>query len=104
MSIADEITREVIYTDHNVADDARIEVVISMHQGRPVANIRVPKFPIADWPTASDIREPDLLRSYAHCMLQAAEEMERIGGAYVPEINFGDRGQAVDAAGECNAH
>lgn len=78
MTIADEITREVAFTDYECADSARIEVVVTMAASGPLCNIRMPAFPTASFPVADDIKEPDVLRSYAHCLLKAADEMERM--------------------------
>ena len=78
MTIADEITREVVFTDYECADSARIEVVVTQASSGPLCNIRMPSFPAASFPGADDIKEPDLLRSYAHCLLKAADEMERM--------------------------
>ena len=78
MTIADEITREVVFTDHNCAETVRIEVVVTLYQSIPIANVRMPKYPTASFPGSDDIKEPDVLRSYAHCLLKAADEMERM--------------------------
>lgn len=78
MSIQDEITREVVFTDYNISNDYRIEVVVSMHMGKPLANFRMPEYPNQQRRLPDDINEPDLLRSYAHAMLAAADEMERM--------------------------
>lgn len=78
MTIADEITREVVFTDYECANDARIEVVVTVAASSPLCNIRMPAFPTANFAGADDIKEPDLLRSYAHCLLKAADEMERM--------------------------
>lgn len=81
MSIQDEITREVVFTDYGCSNDARIEVVVSMSDGKPVVNIRHPMYPNVSMAFADDIKEPDLLRSYARSMLAAADEMEKMNGA-----------------------
>lgn len=78
MSIADEITREVVFTDYECANDARIEVVVTKTASGPICNIRMPSFPTASFAGADDIKEPDVLRGYAHCLLMAADEMERM--------------------------
>lgn len=79
MSIQDEITREVVFTDYDIRNDYRIEVVVSMHMGgKPHASFRMPEYPNQQMRFPDDINEPDLLRSYAHAMLAAADEMERM--------------------------
>ena len=78
MSIADEITREVVFTDYVCAESARIEVCVTVAANGPIANIRMPAFPNASFVGSDDIKEPDLLRSYAHCLLKAADEMEAV--------------------------
>lgn len=78
MSIQDEITREVVFTDYNISNDYRIEVVVSMHMGKPQANVRMPEYPNHKTGFPDDIAEPDLLRSYAHAMLAVADEMEKL--------------------------
>ena len=78
MTIADKITREVVFTDYECSNDARIEVVVTVAASGPLCNIRMPAFPTANFAGADDIKEPDLLRSYAHCLLKAADEMERM--------------------------
>jgi hypothetical protein len=78
MTIADEITREVIFTDYNCREDARIEVVVTLHAGKPVSMVRHPEYQTAKPLALDDMREPDLLRSYAACFAAAAEEMERM--------------------------
>lgn len=75
ISIVDEITREVIFTDYHCAEPLRVEISVTQHQGRPVATMRIPEGTTA---IVEDIREPDLLRSYAACLLAAAYEMERM--------------------------
>jgi len=70
--------REVVFTDYECSNDSRIEVVVSMDGGPPIANIRHPMYPTASLAFADDIKEPDLLRSYAHAMLAAADEMEKM--------------------------
>ena len=76
MTIADEISREVVFTDYGCSDKARIEVVVSKTGSGAIANIRMPAFPSASFVGCDDIGEPDVLRSYAHCLLKAADEME----------------------------
>lgn len=78
MSIQDEITREVVFTDYECSNDARIEVVVTKAASGPLCNIRMPAFQTASFAGTNDITEPDLLRSYAHAMLAAADEMERM--------------------------
>ena len=78
MILAEEITREVVFTDFNCADDSRIEVVVSQDGGSPFCNIRMPAYPDASFCGADDIRYPEVLRSYAQCLLMAADEMERM--------------------------
>jgi len=78
MTIADEISRAVVFTDYERTNDARIEVLVTVAASGPFCNIRMPAFPTASFVCADDIKEPDLLRSYAHCLLKAADEMERM--------------------------
>ena len=78
MSIQDEITREVVFTDYGCSNDTRIEVVVTLRDGKPEANIRHPMHPNISLAFADDIKEPDLLRSYGYLMLAAADEMERM--------------------------
>lgn len=78
MTIADEITREVVFSDHACSIDARIEVAVSLHNAKPIANVRMPKYPCIHLATFQDVTEPDLLRSYAACLNAAADEMERM--------------------------
>lgn len=85
MSIADDITREVAFTDYSISNDYRIEVVVSMHMGKPLAIIRMPEYPNRATGFPDDITEPDLLRSYAHAMLAAADEMEKMNDAIRPD-------------------
>ncbi len=85
MSIADDITREVAFTDYSIRNDYRIEVVVSMHLDKLLALVRMPEYPDHKTGFPDDITEPDLLRSYAHAMLAAADEMEKMNGAIRPD-------------------
>lgn len=85
MTIADDITREVAFTDYSISNDYRIEVVVSMHMGKTLAIVRMPEYPNHKAGFPDDIAEPDLLRSYAHAMLAAADEMEKMNVAIRPD-------------------
>lgn len=76
MTIANEITREVVFTDYNCQENVRLEVVVMQHNGKPIAVARFPNGPGAL--VLDDIAEPDVLRSYAACLNAAADEMERM--------------------------
>ncbi len=79
VTIANDIAREVVFTDYNCNEDNRIEVCVSISHGKPVANICLASGKTSFLIGPDDIKEPDLLRSYAHTMLAAADEMERMG-------------------------
>lgn len=70
MTIADEITREVVFTDYNCSESVRPAVCVQIAHGRPVATItrQLPE----------EVAEPDVLRAFAACLNAAADEMERM--------------------------
>ena len=73
MSIEDEITREVRFTDYGVRTDIQHVVAVTKgHDGKPVAIVRAP------W-IDGDMDEPGMLRSLAACLNAAADEMEGAG-------------------------
>lgn len=85
MTIADDIIREVAFADYSISNDYRIEVIVSMHMGKALAIVRMPEYQNRATGFPDDITEPDLFLSYAHAMLAAADEMEKMNDAIRPD-------------------
>lgn len=76
---ANSISREVVFTDYECDDKVRMEVRLNSANGALFAAAVMPGADGTDkYIVFDDVSEPNVLRSYAHCLLAAAEEMEKV--------------------------
>lgn len=66
------VSRDIVFTDYAVREDSRHTVTIATRlDGTPAAILNI------NWHDQEQT-EPDMLRSFAACLLAAADEMERM--------------------------